>query len=369
MTWAFRGEFDGPLKASDWRSRFGSQANPETLDQSEIGVLVATLYAHPLFTLSMRDSIRRQISQAEQFVASHPQWELAHDPEQARRALSQGKRVMVLALEGADGILETEEDLEEFVDRKGVRIVTLLHLTDDAYGGVAFLHGIKALASPIAWLTQLIHPLKEEGIRVNRNGLTDKGRALAETYIKRGVWIDLAHASDASARELIAMQEKAAIPLLYTHAPLRRYHGAERGIAPWQLEAVRKSGGILGLMPSEEMLEGTQVPARMCDASCKLPCEGGIQALATQYIEAAAALGAESVALGSDYNGGIPHLRPSCPVGTRLDQAGLWNIGQVPEVWASLEKLGAPVPRPRRKMVDRFLEAWERAWRARSAGH
>jgi hypothetical protein len=50
-------------------------------------------------------------------------------------------------------------------------------------------------------------------------------------------------------------------------------------------------------------------------------------------------------------------------VGTGLDSTGLWNIGQAPEVWDSLEKLGAPVPRPRRRMLERFLETWERAGR------
>lgn len=350
MTWFFRGDFDGPLRAETWRDRFRTQANPETLDRSELGVLVATLYAHPLFTLSLRDSIRRQVAQAERFVATHPNWVIARSAEEAREALSQGKRALVLALEGAAGILETEEDLREFVDEKGIRIVTLLHLTDDGYGGVAFLRGFRAMASPWAWLTQLFDPAHEDEVRINRNGLTKEGREMALKLMRRGVWIDLAHASDPSARELIAISEASTTPLLYTHTSLRRYLGAERGIASWQLEAVKRSGGIVGLMPSEEMLGGTTPP----------PCEGGIQALARQYGETARIVGPESVMLGSDYNGGIPHLRPGCPLGTALDAEGLWNIGQVPAVWDSLEKMGRPVPRPRRKMVDAFLAAWSR---------
>jgi hypothetical protein len=68
----------------------------------------------------------------------------------------------------------------------------------------------------------------------------------------------------------------------------------------------------------------------------------------------------EGIALGSDYNGGVKHLHPGCPVGTALDGAGLWNIGQSGVVWQSLEKLGAPVPRPRRRVIEYFLSAWER---------
>ena len=50
---------------------------------------------------------------------------------------------MILALEGASGIIETDEDLAEFVDRDGIRIVTLIHLTDDEFGGAAFLKGYR----------------------------------------------------------------------------------------------------------------------------------------------------------------------------------------------------------------------------------
>jgi microsomal dipeptidase-like Zn-dependent dipeptidase len=360
MTWAFRGDFDGPLQAKNWKAKFSTEANPETLDRSEIGVLVVALYAHPLFVTNLRESIRRQIKLAEQFVAEHPHWVIARDSTQVRVALSEGKRALIFALEGADGIIDNEEDLREFVDEKGIRIVTLLHLTDDQYGGVAFLSGIKALSSPWAWLTQLFHPVREDGHRLNANGLSDKGRAMAQALIKRHVWIDLAHASDLSARALIEMQEKENLPILYTHTPLRKYLGAERGISAWQLAQIKKTSGVLGIMPSEEMMEGTVIPAGKCAADCKLPCEGGIQAFSVQYSEMVAAVGADLVSTGSDYNGGIPHLHPSCPVGSGLDAEGLWNIGQHADLWGALEKTGAPVPSPRRRMVDHFLEAWAR---------
>jgi microsomal dipeptidase-like Zn-dependent dipeptidase len=360
MTWAFSGDFEGPLKAENWKTRFHSEANLETLDRSEIGVVVAALYAHPLFVTNLRESIRRQIALAEKFVAEHPHWVLARNAAQARAAISQGRRVMILSLEGADGIIDNEEDLREFVDQKGISIVTLLHLTDDQYGGVAFLRGIRALASPWAWITQLFNPMFDDGHRINANGLTQKGRAMAEALIKRHVWIDLAHASDLSSKELIEIQVKSGIPLLYTHSPFRKYMQAERGISSWELAQVHKSGGILGVMPSDEMLEGTLIPPERCASGCQLECKGGIQALAVNYADAVEALGAESVGIGSDYNGGIPHLHPSCAVGAGLDAEGLWNIGQQPEIWTSLERMGMPVPSPRRKMVDHFVDVWSR---------
>jgi microsomal dipeptidase-like Zn-dependent dipeptidase len=365
MGWAATGDFDGPLRAKDWKALFASQANPEALDRSEIGLIVATLYAHPLFTWSLRDSIRRQIAQAEAFVAAHPHWVIARDAVAARAALSAGKRVIVLALEGAAGVIEEESDLREFVDERGVRIVTLLHLTDDRFGGVAFLRGLKAIASPWAWITQALSPARDSGgVRINANGLASDGRAMTEALLKRGVWIDLAHASDRSQAAITPILRARGQPLLYTHTPLRKYLGAERGISAEQLALVKESGGIVGAMPSEDMLEGTQVPPHLCtggdSASTQSSSCNGVSELAVQYQELVQTLSPEQVALGSDTNGGLRHLRPSGPPGTEIAQQGYWNIGQQAALWDALEQLKAPIPNPRRKMIDRFLDAWER---------
>jgi microsomal dipeptidase-like Zn-dependent dipeptidase len=353
LSWFFRGDFNGPLRAKEWDDKFSSQANPATLDQSNLDIVVATLYAHPLLTLSLRDSIRRQIRLAQDFVRDHPNWVLAHHPESARIALAAGKHVLILALEGASGVLESEEDLKEFIDEGGIRIVTLLHLTDDDLGGVAFLHGIRALSSPIAFIKNIFAPHHDaDGIPVNSKGLTERGREMARALIRRNVWIDLAHSSDEAQNELFPVLQDANLPLLYTHTVLRRYHGAERGISLEQIKRVARSKGFIGLMPSEEMLQGTPL---------KSSCGEGMAALATQFQEVAKEIGQASIGMGSDYNGGIPHLKPSCNTGTSLDQEGLWNIGQSQEVWKALRHLGAWNPKPQEpSSTSRFLEAWSR---------
>jgi len=357
MTWAFKGDFFGPLRATSWKDPLSSQANPETLENSGLSVVVATLYAHPLFTLSLRESIRRQIALARKFVLTHDDWVLATEPFQAREALAEGKHVMILALEGASGILEDEHDIHEFIDDGGIRIVTPLHLMDDEFGGVAFLKGFRAWSSPLAWLRQLFLPRYNEGVRINHDGLTATGQWLLTALLKHHVWIDLAHASDASQAEMISVIKAARQPLLCTHTVLRKYHGAERGISNSTLEQIKNTQGILGLMPSEEMLEGAP---RAND------CPSSISSLATEYTEIAAELGNDSVMLGSDFNGGIPHLAPTgpgCVTGTSIDQQGLWNIGQSTEVWKAMAKLGAPVPNPLSKMADHFVEVWAKAYK------
>ena len=360
MTWAAHGDFFGPLEAKDWTSLFGSQANPEALERSNLGIVVAALYAHPLFTLSLRDSIRRQIADAHRFVDAHPDWIIARNAAEARQAIAVGKHIMILGLEGAAGVLERDEDIAEFVDLDGIRIVTLLHLSDDRFGGVAFLKGYRALSTPFAWLSQLLWPEWDGPVRINRNGLSPFGAEFARKLIAHHVWIDLSHASDASAKALVAIDEEKDQPVLFTHTVLRRYFQAERAISDSELKAVADTKGYLGLMPSEEMLVDTELPPEFCNRRCATPCGGGMNSLAVQFVDAAAVVGPDAVAMGSDYNGGIPHLAPTCDTGTDLDQSGLWNIGQSSELWEGLESVGAPVVRPLSRSVDRFLRAWER---------
>ncbi len=357
LSWFFSGGFEGPLQATSWKNRFSSQANPDSLEKSRIRVLVACLYAHPFLTLSLRDSIRRQLEQAERFVASRPGWIIARDAAQARVALASGKKVIVLSLELADGVLETEDDLKEFIDRRGIRIVNLLHLTDDDYGGVAFMAGWRAIFSPGAFLSQLFRNTTEDGIRLNPRGLTEEGRKMADSLARRGVWLDLTHASDASQRQLLALQEELGHPPLYTHTVLRGHYRAERALADWQVAAVRERKGYVGLMPAQDMLQGT--PGH-CEEGCHSPCDGGLHALARHYSELATSIDPDSIALGSDTNGGVEHLPPTCKTGTVLDREGFWNIGQTAEVWRALRAVGAPVPASLAGSVDRFVDAWSR---------
>jgi len=360
----FQGHFNGPLKAISWKNRLSSMANPETLEASDLGVVVVSLYAYPLLNLSLRDSIRRQVRDAEAFVATHPQWVIARSASEGKQAQAQGKRVLVLAIEGASGILENEDDLKEFIDEKGIRIVTLLHLIDDDFGGVAFLKGYRSIYTPWAWITQIFNPLKEDGVMINRNGLKESGEIMVQKLIDRKVWIDLAHSSDQAQRKIIPMLEKAGQPLLYSHTVLRHHFKAERGIADWQLDAVQKSGGIIGLMPSAEMLVGTEVDLKICPSMCiseklKICTGGSIYAFATHYVQVATKIGAGATVLGSDFNGGISHLEPpSCPTGTDFDKVGLWNISQTGLLWNALKKLGAPVAQPPQDQVTTFLNAW-----------
>jgi microsomal dipeptidase-like Zn-dependent dipeptidase len=186
-------------------------------------------------------------------------------------------------------------------------------------------------------------------IRANRRGLTDLGLKTAQEFIARGIWIDLSHASDESHRRLVPLMKEAGQPLLYTHTALRRYQGVERGITLEQLRDVGRTGGMVGLLPSPVFLQGT--PAAEA---------GGVEAFVHQYNEAADRIGAEAVAVGSDFNGAVPHLRPTEGSRGLLGERGLWNIAQESALWLAMARSGARLPANLRSPIQRFLEAWRR---------
>lgn len=357
MGWAFKGHFFDPLQSTSWKDRFSSQANPRAMEESGLDIIVAALYAHPLFVWSLRDSIRKQLQLVEKFVHENPKWIVAKNPIEAQKALLTRKKVIILSLEGASGILETEEDLKEFIDEGGIRIVTLLHLTDDEFGGVAFLNGLKILSSPIALLKSFLYPTHDQnGVKLNSQGLTKMGQTLALKLIQRKVWIDLSHASDKSQNELYPLLLKVKQPILYTHTVLRKYLEAERGLSIEQLKKVASTDGLIGLIPSSEMLKGTPAVGK---------CNGSISYLAYQFQEVAQYLDEASIGIGSDFNGGISHLEPSCSTHTSMDQQGLWQIGQSQDIWTALKNLGVWHPKIRENNHDhseQFLKKWFAVW-------
>ena len=342
-------KFSGSLAVKSWNKRIGSKVNLASLNASGASIVVAALYAHPLFLVSERESIRRQLVAADNLLRADPTWGLAKNAREARVLLGKGRKVLVLALEGASGILESEEDLKEFLDLRGISIVTPLHFMDDDWGGAAFLPGAAVLASPFAWLRSLLSPTRDaEGVRLNPQGLTVRGRWLTQALLKRQVWVDLAHSSDATQKDILALSGQ---PILYTHTMLRRYYRAERGISLTQLAQVQRHGGFVGLLPSEDMLAGTEVTPAFCQKACP-SCEGGVPALLQQYSEIASQVGASSVSLGSDINAPLQLLKPEC--GQAL---GFNEYGDLARLFAILETRGGYSAQTAQ---ERFLTLWSK---------
>jgi microsomal dipeptidase-like Zn-dependent dipeptidase len=360
-TWFYDGCFKCPLGAKNAESLIGSKANEETLIKSDLDLVVVSLYAHARGKYSLKDAIRKQIETAKDFVSRNPNWVIARNARIARRALQSGKRVLVLSLEGADGILDDQPAIEEFLLDGDIAIVTPLHLVDDEFGGAAFLREFHGLLNFLPYVKSLIkwNPTKIENVRINSQGLTERGDWLIEKLIATKTWIDLAHASDKAQMKIISAMARARQPLLYTHTVLREFHGAERGIAQWQIAEIASKDGMVGLLPSRNYLVNTHGEGEDC-ATCEKSCHDGLYSFAVQYLKLAKALGPERITMGSDFNAPINHLEKGCSTGNSSETEGFWNLSQTKDLWPSVEKVSQSGPINPRAQLDKFLELWGR---------
>jgi len=354
----FQGDFFGPIVADSYDDKLSQQMNPEMLNRSGLRIVVVSLYSHPILNYSMKESIRRQIKLAHRLVKQETDWVIASSPQQALKNFDAGKKILILALEGAVGIVENEKDFKEFIDQGNIRIITPLHLSGDKFGDVAFVQGGKVFFTPFAALSASLAGHRDDhGILTNQGGLHRAGKILVKKLLKRRVWIDLAHASDKAAKWMIAEQNKYKVPLLYTHGSLRKYSHYERGVNREILEAIAQSKGIMGLIISEKFM-GEVKPDKPTS------CVSGITKMVQHFNEIGKIIGAERVHFGSDYNGAIPRIPPSntCPNGTEIDQLGFYQVGQLPALWDAMRNNGVIIGATQLRRSRLFLETWQRAW-------
>ncbi len=344
----FHGSFYSPLQATSWKNRFSSQVNEETLEQSNIGLLVVALYAHPLLTLYRKKAIHQQIDLVEAFIEKHPQWILARTPNDAENAYNHGKRILIFSLEGIKGVLETEKDVDVFIRKRGISIVTFMHLTNNDFGGAALLHGTQMIHSPRFWLASQFMNEYAQGVKINAKGLTEKGKNLLTLLLKQKVWIDLSHASDNTQKQIIPLLQRVNQPLLYTHLGIRSYCHSERGLTSWQLNAIKNSQGMLGLLPSRELL---------------LNNPDAFLLFAKEYREVSTLIGPERTVIGSDLNGPLQRIPPTnVTTKTSLDTEGFWHIGQTPDLWKALQRTTHNTPKPLSLSIETFIKTWKKVY-------
>lgn len=356
----YSGCFNCPLAATEADDLWKSKINPEALEKSGLDIAVVALYA--IEPWDLKTSIRRQIKAVNEFVSHNPKWVIAKNPVEAIRSFKSGKKILLLSLEGASGILETDEDLEEFIDKAGIRIVTPIHFANDAIGGASLIKGAGIFANPWAWARAFFSPIRIEGVRVNKTGLTVAGARLIQKLVEKNVWIDLTHSSDLAQTKIISILNRANMPLLYTHTVLREFFHSERGIAKWQIDLIRANGGMVGLLPSASYLKGTPIDFDDLCQDCVPACRKGVYSFVIQYNEMARMLGSSRVAMGTDFNAPLDGLAPGCNTGTSLDRTGFWNIGQMNDLRHAMRSLGAHLPVDQHATTKEFLKLWSRVY-------
>lgn len=346
----FSGDFFEPIAATSWNSFYKSRVNAQTLNDSPFDFVVVSLYAHPIFKWNQKESIRSQIAMAKKFVMAHSDWVIVRDPMTLEAALASKKRALIFSLEGASGILESEEDLAEFVDKEGISIVSIAHLNSDHFGGAALLEFPKYLITPLTLIKSLFSGSRNsEGVLVNNSGFSKSGSELMASLIKRHVWLDLAHSTDIMAMEILESYQKLGLPPIVTHTLLRRFLKAERLLPDWIIKKVKEMNGIVGLMLTEEELP------RIKSEHCK----DSIDSLLSQYEILGDEIGNEKILFGTDLNGTLNTLSNSCEL-EQLPKEGLVNVSQLTDFWNEMKKRSTKIPNDQSSAIKHFIEAWKK---------
>ncbi len=176
----------------------------------------------------------------------------------ARREAGEPTVGAVYLIEGAHPLEGDLENLDRLYN-EGLRIVGLTHFFDNELGGS--LHG-------------------ESG-----EGLSDFGRAVVQRAAELDMIIDVAHASPAMVRDVLALTSR---PVILSHGGVKSACDTPRNLDDDLMREIAERGGLLGVGFWD---------AAVCDPSPR--------GVAAAIVKAVALLGAGHVALGSDYDGAV----------------------------------------------------------------
>ena len=165
----------------------------------------------------------------------------------------------LLTIEGAHALDGDPANLDRIVDA-GYRMIGLAHFFDNEFGGSA--HGIE------------------------KGGLTGLGRELIGRMEDRSVLVDVAHASERTIDDLLAIARR---PVVASHTGVRGVADNIRNLTDDQLRGIAGTGGLVGI------------------GFWPTACGGDDAAsIARSIAHAVNVAGVQHVGLGSDFDGAVP---------------------------------------------------------------
>jgi membrane dipeptidase len=209
-----------------------------------------------------------------------------------QRALYQAARLQKFAAQsnGALVLLRSRSDLQHFLTTRGNSHAVAGFLgaegTQPLEGNLSNLDGLYAAGFRMMAPTHFTDTaIGGSASGMSKGGLSSLGRQWVRAMEAHRMIIDLAHASPATLRDVTAMATR---PLLVSHTGVKGTCNNPRNLSDDELRAVAHTGGIIGIGLWQTATCGTDARAA---------------ARAIRYT--ANIVGADHVALGSDFDGGV----------------------------------------------------------------
>lgn len=187
-----------------------------------------------------------------------------------RASLANGTFAVELHLEGAEPLDPSLDTLEAFY-LAGIRSIGLTWSRRNA-----FATGV---------------PFQFPGLPDIGPGLTDPGKALVQQCNTLGILIDLSHLNEAGFWDVASLSVH---PLVATHSGVHAISPATRNLTDRQIDAIRDSGGIIGVNFHVGFLRSDGA----VDAASTT-----VAAIADHVDYLANRIGIDQIALGSDFDG------------------------------------------------------------------
>jgi membrane dipeptidase len=254
---------------------------------------------------------------------------IAMGPEQAERIVAEGRIAVVLGLEGGSALVRDEETLNEFRDL-GLSVLGLTWSESSRFAD--------ASADP------------RPG---DKGGLSESGRRLVAAANERGILLDVSHMSDRATAETVAASRA---PVIASHSNLRRLCDEPRNLPDELARAIAERGGLVGVMFHGPFLacESPAAAGRAGSAAATTGRPASRHGAVAQALALVELLGAEHVAIGSDWDGRI-----QAPDGLRGSR-------DLPDFLEDLRVAGLSDAQVATLSGASFLRAWREAWAVRA---
>ena len=78
-------------------------------------------------------------------------------------------------------------------------------------------------------------------------GLTEFGKSAVSKFLRLGIIPDISHSSEQTAKDIFELAERGGMPVIASHSCAFSVRNHPRNLRDYQFEAVKKSGGLVGL--------------------------------------------------------------------------------------------------------------------------
>jgi len=229
-------------------------------------------------------------------------WAICKNASEIDAAMRNGRFAAVLHMEGCEAIDADLAALETF-HAAGLRSLGPVWSRNNIFGhGVPFAYPMNPDTGP---------------------GLTDAGKRLVRECNRLGIMIDLAHITEKGFWDVAELTDQ---PLVVSHSNAHALTPVARNLTDRQLDAVKESGGLVGLNFAVAMLR----PDGREDAATPL-------ADMIRHIDhLVERLGVDGVAIGSDFDGATVPAEIGDASGLQTLVAGLRSAGYSDEDLAKI---------------------------------